>query len=106
MQQVAHGGTKTNHAGANLIPRNQTRLIFPEVAKIATTRTEKLMMSSKANLQSRNQVPRFATTQAPLVECDSVLQPYDIHFSTPAAFVVFQRKWAIPIENIDKVRVE
>ena len=55
------------------------------------------MINSKANLTSRNQygfpeVPKFATTQAPFVVCDLFLQSHDIHFSTPAAFVVFQRK--------------
>ena len=81
---------------ANPMPRNQIPLIWPAVAKIATTRTEQLMINSKANLTSRNQcgfpeVPKFATTQAPFV-CDLFLQSHDIHFSTPAAFVVFQRK--------------
>ena len=94
---------------ANSMLRNQIPLICPAVAKFATTRTEKLMINSKANLMPRNQirlilmpgnqipwvspeVAKFATTQAPFVVCDLFLQSHDIHFSTPAAFVVFQLK--------------
>ena len=47
--------------------------------KRTTLELIELMINSKANLTSRS-------------VCDLFLQSHDIHFSTPAAFVVFQRK--------------
>ena len=66
---------------ANLMPRNQIPLIWPAVAKFATTRTEKLMINSKGNLTYLNQFPRFATTQAPFVVCDPIQKKTLLHAS-------------------------